>query len=93
VSTSNDSFLHALGMALRERRLERRLSQQDLANLARVHPRRIWELERGGRNPGVATVRAIAEHLDLSLLMLIARAELLASDAAREQNDAENDDT
>ena len=60
----------ALGEALRERRRELQLTQQDVADLAEVSVRFLHELERG--KPGVrlakllAVLRALGLHLELA---------------------------
>jgi transcriptional regulator with XRE-family HTH domain len=66
-----------LGAALKEMRLERGLSQEDLAHRASLHPTWISHLESGRENPAWATVRKLARALDVSLGTLADRAEAL----------------
>lgn len=66
-----------LGAALKEMRLERGLSQEDLAHRASLHPTWISHLESGRENPAWGTVRKLAAALDVSLSTLAERAEAL----------------
>jgi transcriptional regulator with XRE-family HTH domain len=66
-----------LGAALREFRLSRGLSQEELAHRAALHPTWISHLESGRENPSWATVRRLALALDVTLADLAARAEAL----------------
>lgn len=58
-------------------RLERGLSQEDLAHRASLHPTWISHLESGRENPAWGTVRKLAIALDVSLSALAERAETL----------------
>ena len=64
-----------LGVALRELRLERGLSQEELAHRASLHPTWISHLESGRENPAWGTVRRLAAALDVPLAVLAERAE------------------
>ena len=74
------SFLHALGIALRERREELQLTQEALSLRTGVPQRRIWELEAGAGNPTARTLLRLVSGLDLPCSQLIARAERLAAE-------------
>lgn len=69
-----------LGAALRELRLERGLSQEEVAHRASLHPTWISHLESGRENPAWGTVRRLAAALDVSLGALAERAERLESE-------------
>ena len=58
--------LKKFGAALAVRRKEAGLSQEALADRARLHPNYIGDLERGERNPTVMTLLALAEGLKCS---------------------------
>jgi transcriptional regulator with XRE-family HTH domain len=62
--------LKCLGEEVRERRKERRLSQEALAYLAGVHPNVVGRLERGTYNPTVLILVALATKLNSSLVDL-----------------------
>ena len=66
-----------LGAALREFRVSRGLSQEELAHGASLHPTWISHLESGRENPSWGTVRRLASALDITLADLAARAEAL----------------
>jgi len=65
----------ALGAAVREIREERGLTQQQLADKAKVASTFLSDIERGVRNPSWSTVLAIAKALRVKPSELAARAE------------------
>lgn len=69
-----------LGAALRELRLERGLSQEELAHRASLHPTWISHLESGRENPAWGTVRRLATALEVPLGALAERAESLEAE-------------
>ena len=70
----------ALGAAVKARRLELGLTQEQLSLRAELHQRWISNVETGLRNPSYASLRRLADGLDLTTSELIRRAEE-ASDA------------
>jgi DNA-binding XRE family transcriptional regulator len=58
-------ILQALGARIRERRLERQMTQADLASSLRLSVAYVSLIERGGRNPPITTVFRIAQVLAL----------------------------
>lgn len=68
--------LVALGAAIRACRLERGVSQEDLADLAALDRSYVGSIERGAQNPGIVTVLRVAKALDISVADLFARASL-----------------
>ena len=71
-----------LGAALKELRLERGLSQEELAHRASLHPTWISHLESGRENPAWGTVRRLAVALEIPLGVLAERAESLETELA-----------
>ena len=69
-----------LGAALRELRLERGLSQEEVAHRASLHPTWVSHLESGRENPAWGTVRRLAMALEVSLAALAARAESMEAE-------------
>jgi transcriptional regulator with XRE-family HTH domain len=65
----------ALGQAVKARRHELEITQEQLANDTDLHQRWISNVETGKRNPSYASLRRLAAGLDLSASELIARAE------------------
>jgi len=60
----------ALFDTLRTARLNRGLSQQELAGKLGLHQRQISDLERASMDPRLSTVQNVARALDLELLLL-----------------------
>ena len=58
-----DEHCIRFGEAVRKRRLELRLSQEQLAAVAGIHRTFIGGIERGERNPTVTTIYRIAKAL------------------------------
>ena len=73
----------ALGAAVRELRLEHKLSQEELAHLADFHPTWISRLESGRRNPSWANVRRLCAALGIELRELVARIDKIERRAAK----------
>ena len=65
----------AFGKAVRSRRSNAQLTQEQLAELAAVHPTYIGLVERGERNPSLDVAERIANALGSTLAELIATAE------------------
>jgi transcriptional regulator with XRE-family HTH domain len=65
----------ALGLAVKARRQELGLTQEQLANDTELHQRWISNVETGKRNPSYSSLRRLAAGLRLSTSELIARAE------------------
>jgi transcriptional regulator with XRE-family HTH domain len=60
-----------LGRNLRRLRVERQLSQEELAELLRVHRTYVGGLERGERNPSLRVIERLAEELHIEPLDLL----------------------
>ena len=60
-------FLGALGKAIRTCRTQRRLTQEQLGDLAGVNPKYIGEMERGEKNPTAVILHKIAIAYNISL--------------------------
>jgi len=71
-------LLRALGVALRERREELRLTQEAVSLRTGVPQRRIWELEAGIGNPTTRTLLRLVGGLDMPCSQLFVRAEEIA---------------
>ena len=61
------SILRSLGEEIRDRRTQKKLSQEALAHLAGIHTNVVGRLERGKYNPTVLTLSYIAVKLNTSL--------------------------
>ena len=60
-----DSFLAAFSAHIRSIRLQRGLSQEDVAERAGIHVTYLSGIERGRRNPSVKSLYRIAKALDI----------------------------
>jgi transcriptional regulator with XRE-family HTH domain len=69
------AFQTALGLAVKARRRDLGLSQEQLANNTDLHQRWISNVETGKRNPSYGSLRRLAAGLDLTASELIALAE------------------
>ena len=67
----------ALGLAVRELRRARGMSQEELAQASGLHPAYISGIERGLRNPTWRSISRVGKALDVKLSELAARAERL----------------
>jgi transcriptional regulator with XRE-family HTH domain len=69
-----------LGLAVRERREQRQLSQASLASAVGVARQRVGALERGQLNPRYELLLALADALGVQVGELVIRAEELAKE-------------
>lgn len=74
----DDDARRALGAAVKGRRQELGLTQEQLALKSGLHQRWISNVETGKRNPSYESLRRLAASLDLATSELIQRAESLA---------------
>ena len=65
-----------LGKSLRDLRLERRWTQEELADRAGVHPHYVSDIERGKRNVAIVNLTYLADALEMSAAELLANAGL-----------------
>jgi transcriptional regulator with XRE-family HTH domain len=70
----------AFGVAVKIRRQELGLTQEQLAHETDLHQRWISNVETGKRNPSYSSIRRLAAGLDLTAAELIARAERCEAD-------------
>jgi transcriptional regulator with XRE-family HTH domain len=69
---SNLDIKERFGKAIRRRRRELDLSQEELAELAELHRTYISSIERGQRNPSLENIEKLAKALDISISALFA---------------------
>ncbi len=78
---ASPAFQDALGLAVKARREELKLTQEQLANDSGLHQRWISNVETGKRNPSYGSLRRLAAALDLTTSELIAQAEQIEHNA------------
>jgi len=78
---ASSAFQAALGLAVKARREELKLTQEQVANNSGLHQRWISNVETGKRNPSYGSLRRLATALELSTSELIALAEQIEHDA------------
>jgi transcriptional regulator with XRE-family HTH domain len=71
------ALTHAFGRVIKAERLGAKLSQEQLAFRAKVHPTYISQLERGLKSPTLEVIAAIAKALKQRPYALIRAAEQL----------------
>ena len=71
INVKNKALIKQVGNRIRELRIERELSQLDLADEAEVPLSQIGRIERGENNPTISTLYAlcIAMKIDLKTLL------------------------
>jgi transcriptional regulator with XRE-family HTH domain len=72
----------ALGRAIRDLRVDREISQEELAHLSHLGRKTVYQLEGGLTNPRYESLLRVARALDIRLGDLIAHADDLAEKAA-----------
>ncbi|MCM0028707.1 MAG: helix-turn-helix domain-containing protein [Polynucleobacter sp.] len=76
VHTGNEPALKALGLAVRELRISRNLSQEALADLAGLDRSYTGGIERGEHNVALINIQRIAQALDMKVSALMGYANL-----------------
>ena len=68
--------LVSLGAAIRAARIERGVSQEELAHRAAVDRSYLSSIERGAQNPGIVSILRVTAALEMTATELFAEAEL-----------------
>lgn len=71
------------GLALREIRKERHLTQEELAHRSGYHPTYIGQLERGRKSPSLRTILSLAAALNVPGTELVKRVEQRAPNSVK----------
>jgi transcriptional regulator with XRE-family HTH domain len=74
IQTEQREIGRKIGLAVRARRVELGVTQEELALQSDFHQNYIGNLERGERHPNVATLERIARALKLKVSELLVRA-------------------
>jgi transcriptional regulator with XRE-family HTH domain len=86
--SASPAFQVALGLAVKLRRQELGLTQEQLDNDTNLHQRWISNVETGKRNPSYASLRRLAAGLNLTASELLARAEQIETQGLTALNTA-----
>jgi transcriptional regulator with XRE-family HTH domain len=73
---ARDPTVIALGAAIRNARISRGISQEELAHRASIDRSYMSSIERGGQNPGILSVVRIAHAMEMTLAELSSEAKL-----------------
>lgn len=79
-----DSFISSLGRTVRYERVRRGFSQEELAQMSRMHRNHLGAVERGERNVSIHNLLRISTALRLPLWRLIQGAEELSAEESSE---------
>ena len=79
MSRRSPRLSEALGQAIRERRIERELTQEKLASRARVNRTYVSDLERGLKSPTLDVLDSLAAALKVEAHVLVEAAERVRS--------------
>lgn len=71
INVKNKALIVQVGNRIRELRIERGLSQLDLADEAEVPLSQIGRIERGENNPTISTLYALCNALKIELKTLV----------------------
>lgn len=77
-----------IGQAVRERRLELKMTQQELALSANTSQKRVWQIESTSTRVSYAALCALAEALDVPLELLTIRGRVIEADRAKGRDTA-----
>ncbi len=66
----DEKFIKAFGKRLRELRIKKGLSQEELANTAEIPINQIGRIERGEINTTLVTIKAISDSLNIDVVEL-----------------------
>ncbi len=76
MSSQRSCLLSAFGQVIRVHRQNLRISQEELAWRAGLNRTYVTDVERGKRNPTLATIEKLAEALQTPMSMLLQEVEL-----------------
>jgi transcriptional regulator with XRE-family HTH domain len=71
INVKNKSLIKAIGSKIRNLRLAKDMSQEELANEAEIPLSQIGRIERGENNPTISTLLVLAEALEIDLKSLV----------------------
>lgn len=76
MNDSKKDIKQRFGLAVRKRRLELGISQEDLAHRCQLHRTYIGDIERGERNVSLQNIEKILEALEIRISVFFERYEV-----------------
>lgn len=76
MNDSKEDIKQRFGLAVRQRRLELGISQEDLAHRCQLHRTYIGDIERGERNVSLQNIEKILEALEIRISVFFERYEV-----------------
>jgi transcriptional regulator with XRE-family HTH domain len=76
MNDSKEDIKQRFGLAVRKRRLELGISQEDLAHRCQLHRTYIGDIERGERNVSLQNIEKILEALEIRISVFFERYEV-----------------
>lgn len=67
VLIKDEKFVKAFGERIREIRIQKGMSQEELANIAEIPINQVGRIERGEINTTITTVKALADSLEMKI--------------------------
>ncbi|MGK7915059.1 MAG: helix-turn-helix domain-containing protein [Prochloraceae cyanobacterium] len=77
---SRHSIKKRFGLAIKQRRHELGISQEELSFRAKLHRTYISDIERGSRNPSLENIKKLANALEISISALFANYNIEAEE-------------
>lgn len=71
INVKNKGLIKAVGARIRNLRIQKGISQEDLANEADIPLSQVGRIERGENNPTISTLYVIARALEIELKALV----------------------
>lgn len=71
MSYDREKLSYLVGMRIREYRIQRNMSQENLALISGIHPDFLGKMERGERCPSVDTLNKVCDGLKISMSRLL----------------------
>ncbi len=71
MSYDREKLSYLVGMRIREYRIQRKMSQENLALTSGIHPDFLGKMERGERCPSVDTLNKVCDGLKISMSQLL----------------------
>jgi len=75
ISIRDKQLMASFGLRIRQLRMEKGLSQQNLADRAEIEISQVYRIEKGKTNTTLSTIGALASALDISIAEIFSNLE------------------